>query len=217
MTGFFISFEGIEGSGKSTQIALLADALRAQGHEVVLTREPGGTPVGQVLRRLLLEASASPLAPGAELFLLLADRSQHVQEVIAPALHAGKIVLSDRFLDSTTAYQGFARGFKADFLSQLNTFACSGCIPALTFVMDLEVTEGLRRARQRQSVATDRFEAESIAFHERVRSGFLEIARAESQRVQILDATRPVEVNHQEILATVRERLVGKNLLMRKT
>jgi len=210
MTGFFISFEGIEGSGKSTQIALLADVLRVQGHEVVLTREPGGTPVGQVLRRLLLEASSSPLAPGAEVFLLLADRAQHVQEVIVPALHAGKIVLSDRFMDSTTAYQGFARGFEPDLLSRLNTFACDGCTPALTFVMDLEVTEGLRRARQRQSAATDRFEAESIAFHERVRNGFLEIARAEPQRVHVLDATRPVEVVHQEIWAIVQEQLAGK-------
>jgi len=217
MTGFFISFEGIEGSGKSTQIALLADVLRAQGHEVVLTREPGGTPVGQVLRRLLLEASSSPLTPSAELFLLLADRAQHVQEVIVPALHAGKIVLSDRFMDSTTAYQGFARRFEPDLLSRINTFACSGCIPALTFVMDLEVIEGLRRARQRQSAATDRFEAESVAFHERVRNGFLEIARAEPQRVQVLDATRPVKVVHQEIWAIAQERLAGKNLFLRKT
>ena len=210
MTGFFISFEGIEGSGKSTQVALLADVLRVQGHEVVLTREPGGTPVGQVLRRLLLEASSSPLASGAELFLLLADRAQHVQEVIVPALHAGKIVLSDRFMDSTTAYQGFARRFEPDLLSRINTFACSGCIPALTFVMDLAVTEGLRRARQRQSAATDRFEAESIAFHERVRNGFLEIARAEPQRVHVLDATRPVEVVHQEIWTIVQAQLVRK-------
>ena len=210
MTGFFISFEGIEGSGKSTQVALLADVLRVQGHEVVLTREPGGTPVGQVLRHLLLEASSSPLAPGAEVFLLLADRAQHVQEVIVPALHAGKIVLSDRFMDSTTAYQGYARGFEPDLLSRINTFACSGCIPALTFVMDLAVTEGLRRARQRQSAATDRFEAESIAFHERVRNGFLEIARAEPQRVHVLDATRPVEVVHQEIWTIVQAQLVRK-------
>ena len=212
MTGFFISFEGIEGSGKSTQVALLADALRAQGREVVLTREPGGTPVGQVLRRLLLEASSSPLAPGAELFLLLADRAQHVQEVIVPALQAGKIVLSDRFMDSTTAYQGHARGFEPALLSRVNTFACSGCIPALTFVMDLSVTEGLRRVRQRQSgaVATDRFEAESIAFHERVRNGFLEIARVEPQRVQVLDATRSVAVVHQEIWTIVQVQSAGQ-------
>ena len=209
MAGFFISFEGIEGSGKSTQATLLAQALRSQGYEVVLTREPGGTAVGQVLRRLLLESTSSPLASGAELYLMLADRAQHVQEVVAPALQADKIVVSDRFLDSTTAYQGYGRGVELIFLSRLNAFACSGCMPALTFVLDLPVTEGLRRARQRQdrTDATDRFEAESVAFHERVRTGFLEVVRAEPQRVHLLDTVRPVEMIHQEILAVVRSRL----------
>src|SRR5712691_8948019 len=143
MAGFFISFEGIEGSGKSTQVALLAEALRPQGHEVVLTREPGGTAVGQVLRRLLLESRSSPLAPGAELSLMLADRAQHVEEIVAPALRANKIVISDRFVDSTTAYQGYGRGVELALLAQLNTFACSGCMPTLTLVLDLPVSEGL--------------------------------------------------------------------------
>ncbi len=215
MAGFFVSFEGIEGSGKSTQARLLAQALRSQGYEVVLTREPGGTAVGQVLRRLLLESASSPLAPGAELYLMLADRAQHVQEVVAPALQADKIVVSDRFLDSTTAYQGYGRGVELTFLTRLNAFACSGCMPALTFVLDLPVTAGLRRARQRQdrTDATDRFEAESVAFHERVRTGFLEVARAEPQRVHLLDTVRPVEVIRQEILAVVQERL----LVLRQT
>ena len=211
MAGFFISFEGIEGSGKSTQVTLLAQALRSQGYEVVLTREPGGTPVGQVLRRLLLESSSSPLAPGAELLLMLADRAQHVQEVVAPALQANKVVLSDRFMDSTTAYQGYGRGVELTFLARLNAFACSGYMPALTFVLDLPVTEGLRRARQRQgsTETADRFEAESVAFHERVRTGFLEVARAEPQRVHVLDATCPVEVIHQEVLTIVQSCLGG--------
>ena len=209
MAGFFLSFEGIEGSGKSTQVALLAQALRAQGHEVVVTREPGGTAVGQVLRRLLLQPSATPLAPGAELLLMLADRAQHVQEVVLPGLQANKIVLCDRFVDSTLAYQGHGRGIEPGLLARLNAFACDGCMPTLTFVLDLPVTEGLRRAQQRRSgtETVDHFEAESIEFHQRVRIGYLEVAHKEPQRVCIVDATRSVETIHQEILAIVENRL----------
>ena len=210
MDGFFISFEGIEGSGKSTQVALLAQALRSQGHEVVVTREPGGTAVGQVLRRLLLESTSAPLAPGAELYLMLADRAQHVQEIIAPALRADKIVISDRFVDSTTAYQGYGRGVELALLTQFNAFACDGCMPALTLILDLPVSEGLRRVRQRQSgtEGTDRFEAESVAFHERVRAGYLAVVRSDPQRARLLDAMRPVAVIHQEVLAVVQGRLL---------
>jgi dTMP kinase len=209
MAGLFVSFEGIEGSGKSTQVTLLAQVLRSRGYEISVTREPGGTPVGQVLRRLLLESSSSPLASGTELLLMLADRAQHVQEIVAPALRANKIVISDRFVDSTTAYQGYGRGVELALLAQLNAFACGGCMPTLTLVLDLPVSEGLRRVRQRQSgtQGTDRFEAESVAFHERVRAGYLEIARSDPQRVCILDAARPVEMIHQEILAVVQSRL----------
>jgi len=214
MAGFFMSFEGIEGSGKSTHVALLAQALRSQGRDVIVTREPGGTAVGQVLRRLLLDSAATPLAPGAELYLMLADRAQHVQEVIAPALRADKIVISDRFVDSTTAYQGYGRGVELALLVQFNAFACGGCMPALTLVLDLPVSEGLRRVGQRQSntEGVDRFEAESVAFHDRVRAGFLAVVHSDPQRVRLLDALRPVEVIHQEILAVVQERLltVGK-------
>ena len=131
MSGFFISFEGIEGCGKSTQVALLAEALRAQGRDVVVTREPGD-PVGQVLRRLILEPSPTPLAPGAEVLLMLADRAQHVQEVIAPGLQNNNVVISDRFVDSTVAYQGYGRGIETDLLARLNAFACGGYMPALT-------------------------------------------------------------------------------------
>jgi len=209
MAGFFISFEGIEGSGKSTQIALLAQALRAQGHEVIVTREPGGTATGQVLRRLLLEPSATPLVSGAELLLMLADRAQHVQEVIVPALQADNVVISDRFVDSTIAYQGYGRGLDSDLLARLNSFACGGYMPSLTFVLDLPVTEGLRRAGQRRgtTAGADHFEAESVAFHERVRTGYLEVARTNPHRVCLIDAARSVEVIHQEILAIVQNRL----------
>src|SRR5438093_2559681 len=151
MAGFFVSVEGIEGSGKSTQIARLAQVLRAQGREVVVTREPGGTPVGQILRRLLLDPSAPPLAPGAELLLMLADRAQHVQEVVAPGLRANKIVISDRFMDSTTAYQGYGREVGSDLLYRLNAFACGGYTTDLTFLLATPVKQRLRRLRDRPS------------------------------------------------------------------
>ena len=206
MPGILLSFEGIEGSGKSTQAVLLADALRAHGHEVVVTREPGGTQRGQLLRHLLLDPTEPSLAPGAELLLMLADRAQHVQELIAPALAANKVVITDRFVDSTTAYQGYGRGFERGLLQQLNTLACGGYMPAMTFLMDLPVTEGLQRARHRrgETATADHFEAESVAFHERVRDGFLAIARAAPRRVHVLDATRPKEQVHHDILAVLQ-------------
>jgi len=207
MPGVFISFEGVEGCGKSTQIQLLADTLRAQGHKVVVTREPGGTTLGEILRKLLLEPT-SPLAPGAEVLMMLADRAQHIQEVIAPALDANNIVLCDRFADSTIAYQGYGRRIDNALLVQLNTFACAGYMPAVTFLLDVPVTEGLRRAQKRRGNDTaDHFEAESIAFHEHVRQGFLAVAKANPQRVVVLDSTRPLEVVQQEILTLVRQRL----------
>ncbi len=212
MAGLFISFEGIEGSGKSTQVGLLAEALRTQGYEVVVTREPGGTPLGQVLRRLLLEPRETSLAPGAELLLMLADRVQHIQEVIAPALQGGKIVISDRFVDSTTAYQGYGRGIALDLLVQLNAFTCGQYLPDVTLLLDLPVADGLQRAgqRQRSATGTDPFEAESLDFHERVRMGFLAVARANPTRIQVVDAARPREEIHKEIVALVQSRLGEK-------
>jgi dTMP kinase len=209
MPGFFISFEGVEGCGKSTHVALLAQTLRERGYEVVATREPGGTAVGLTLRQILLSPAGSPLATGAELLLMLADRAQHVQEVIAPNLRAGKIVISDRFSDSTTAYQGYGRGIERDLLLRLNTFACSGYMPALTILLDVPVSEGLRRANKRRGNVSpaDHFEAESTAFHERVRAGFLEVARLEPQRVIALDSQQSIEEVQQEIQAMVLSRL----------
>lgn len=209
MQGFFITFEGIEGCGKSTQVALLAQALQTKGYEVVTTREPGGTPIGQTLRQILLHSTETPLARGTELLLMLADRAQHVQEVIAPGLRDGKIVISDRFVDSTTAYQGHGRGIDRSLLTRLNAFACDGYLPSLTIVLDLPVAEGLNRASKRRGSGTaiDHFEAESLAFHERVRAGFLAATRTEPQRVQVLNGQQLVEELHQEILALVQERL----------
>jgi len=211
MAGFFLTFEGVEGGGKTTQVTLLAEALRAQGRDVLITREPGGTAVGQVLRRILLEPSATPLSSEAELLLMLADRAQHVHEVILPGLRANKVVISDRFLDSTIAYQGHGRGIRLDLLTTLNAFACGACIPALTLILDVPVTAGLQRANKRRGIVekTDTFEAEAVDFHERVRAGFLAVANAQPERVCLINADRSVEVIHQEILAIVQERMAG--------
>ncbi len=212
MTGFFITFEGGEGSGKTTQIALLADALRERGHAVVETREPGGTPLGQSLRQLLLrphtdQPTATPALP-AELLLMLADRAQHIHEVILPGLQAGRIVLCDRYADSTTAYQGHARGFDLADIAWLNAFVCGECRPQLTFVLDLPVAVGRRRAHERRgAAAVDHFEAASVAFHDRVREGFLSIARTEPERVCLIDAAQDIEAVHAAILEGVHTRL----------
>lgn len=215
MAGVLLSFEGGEGCGKTTQIELLADVLRARGHEVVITREPGGTPLGLALRQILLHPQLKqqaveqqadvPLAAKAELLLMLADRAQHIQAVIAPSLQAGRIVLCDRFADSTTAYQGHGRGFDLAEIARLNAFVCGACMPQLTFVLDLPVAVGLRRAQERRgTAAVDHFETESVAFHERVRSGFLQIAHAEPERVCILDAHQSIDAVHRAILEKVR-------------
>jgi dTMP kinase len=209
MTGFFITFEGIEGCGKSTHVAALAQSLRERGYDVVATREPGGTATGQTLRNILLHPSDVPLATGAELLLMLADRAQHVEEVIAPALRAGKVVISDRFADSTMAYQGHGRGIEHDLLLRLNAFACGGYVPALTILLDLPVEEGLRRANKRRGATetVDHFEAESTTFHGRVQQGFLAVAQAEPQRVRVVDSLRPLAEISEEILTLVLTQL----------
>ncbi|MBI3247245.1 MAG: dTMP kinase [Deltaproteobacteria bacterium] len=209
MTGFFITFEGIEGCGKSTHVAALAQSLLERGYDVVATREPGGTATGQTLRQILLHSTDAPLAKSAELLLMLADRAQHVEEVVASGLRAGKVVISDRFADSTLAYQGHGRGIEHDLLLRLNDFACGGYKPDLTFLLDLSVEEGLRRAGKRRGTTetVDHFEAESAAFHERVRQGFLSVAHTEPSRVRVIDSLRPLEEISQEILALVLTRL----------
>ena len=217
MAGVLLSFEGGEGCGKTTQIELLADVLQERGRDVVVTREPGGTPLGLALRQILLnleleqqveQQADAPLAAKAELLLMLADRAQHIQAVIAPSLQAGQIVLCDRFADSTTAYQGHGRGFDLAEIARLNAFVCGACMPQLTFVLDLPVAVGLRRAQERRgTAAVDHFEAESVAFHERVRSGFLQIARADPERVCILDANQSIDVVQRAILEKVQKQL----------
>jgi dTMP kinase len=203
----FVTFEGIEGSGKTTHLRHLAAHLRALGRTVVETREPGATRAGAAIRRLLLGEDGAPLGALTELFLYCADRTQHVDEVIRPALAAGHVVLCDRFSDSTIAYQGYARGVDLDAVRVLDGRARGGLWPTLTFLLDCPVEEGLRRARERAG-PDDRFEREPPAFHERVRAGFLALAAAEPARFCVLDAAEPVDRVQARVRAAA-ERLLG--------
>lgn len=210
--GMFITFEGIEGTGKSTQIKLLTAWLTARGHKVVTTCEPGGSRIGAELRRVLLSLENRDLSPRAELFLYLADRAQHVAQVVKPALTAGAVVLCDRFADSTVAYQAYGRGLDPGLLHGLNAQAVDGVWPHLTILLDLDPTTGIGRALERnraegKTVAEGRFEAESLAFHERVRQGYKTIAAQEPGRVRLVDAARSPEEIAADLRALVEERL----------
>lgn len=204
-TGLFITLEGVEGSGKTTQAAILGDTLRREGRRITVTHEPGGTRAGEAIRSIFLDPAVS-LDVAAELLLVLADRAQHVREKLRPAIAAGEIVISDRYSDSTTAYQGYGRGFDLKLLADLNRLASDSVKPDLTLVLDVQIETGLERTRARVKGATrgpDRFEGQAMDFHSRVRQGFLEIAHAEPDRVKVIDATRPLEVVQSEILNAV--------------
>lgn len=210
-SGLFITLEGVEGSGKTTQAAILADALRKHGRHVTLTHEPGGTRAGEAIRAIFLDPAVS-LEVAAELLLVLADRAQHVREKLRPALARGEIVVSDRYSDSTTAYQGYGRGWDLRLLGDLNRIASDAVIPDLTIVLDLPAETGLARtiARARGTGrGSDRFEGESAEFHRKVRDGFLAIARAEPARVVVIDAARPLDAVSADIQRTV-DRLIKR-------
>lgn len=201
MAAAFITFEGIDGSGKSTQLRMLASELRLRGREVVSTREPGGTSLGHRLREALLDAQEQ-VDPLAELLLYAADRAQHVRAIIRPALAAGQLVLSDRYADATVAYQGAGRGFPAALVAEVVRLATGGLKPDLTLIFDLTVEESRRRAAHRAhtgAVAHDRLDAEDIAFHARVRDAYLQIAADEPERVRIVDAGGSVEETQAEV------------------
>ncbi len=189
----FITLEGIEGSGKTTQIQMIAHWLTAAGWNCLTTREPGGTPIGGQIRSVLLHPDNSDLAPTAELLLYVADRVQHLETVVRPALDAGKVVVCDRYFDATLVYQGYARGLDRDMIRQLHQLACNGLTPDLTLLLDLDPEAGLARAWRRIDSDTthmkeSRFEKETLAFHQRVRAGYLDLARREPRRFAIIDA-----------------------------
>ena len=192
MRGLFVSLEGGEGSGKSTQLALLARRIEAAGRSALTTREPGGTPMGSRIRELLVRRSDDPPAPVAELFLYAADRAHHLATVIRPALTAARVVLCDRYADATEAYQGWGRGLPLDLVRAVNRMATDGLWPDRTVILDLAPRLGVERALARQrregGPAEVRFEAEALGFHERVRAGYLAIAEANPDRVRVVDA-----------------------------
>jgi dTMP kinase len=201
----FITFEGVEGCGKSTQLRLLNERFRAAGRDVRATREPGGTPLGERLRALLLDGARAAIDPIAEWLLFEADRRQHLAEVIRPALAAGAWILCDRFSDSTEAYQSAGRGLDAEFIEAVDGRVRDGVRPDLTLLYDLDVAEGLARTRRRDA-REDRFESEELAFHERVRRRFLEIARREPGRVVVVPAHGDVAAVFAETSRIVAER-----------
>jgi dTMP kinase len=215
--GRFITFEGLDGCGKSTQLEKLAAVLRAQSMPVVVTREPGGTPTGDKIRQLLLDTNTSSLAPLAELALMFASRAQHIAEVVEPALAAGRIVLCDRFTDSTEAYQGGGRKLGQEPVLALHRILCGSLWPEVTILMDSDVANSVDRARRRNKtlagknnrtkVDENRFEQESRAFFGRVRNAYLAIAAREPERVVVVDARGTPEETHRRIVQIVRRKL----------
>jgi dTMP kinase len=211
----FITFEGIEGSGKSTQVRRLAESLRRRGRALLVTREPGGCPVADAIRRVLLDPANHNLVPRAELLLYAAARAQHVDEVIRPALAAGRTVLCDRFTDATVAYQGNGRGLDFELIGRLNELAAGDLRPDLTLLLDLPPERGLTRARKRNSELSlgdeDRFERESLAFHGRVREGYRLLAAREN-RFRVIDADGTEDEVANRILDAVQEFLRAEAL-----
>ena len=215
--GKFVTFEGLDGCGKSTQLKKLAAVLSAEGVAVVVTREPGGTPTSEKIRQLLLDTNTSALAPRAELALMFAARTQHIAEVIEPALGQGKVVLCDRFTDSTEAYQGGGRKLGSEIVLALHRILCGSLLPDLTILMDSDVAASVDRARRRNKAQAgnndsttgneNRFEQESRSFFGRVRSAYLTIAAREPQRVVVVDARGTPDETHRRIVDLLRRKL----------
>ena len=206
MAGWFITFEGVEGSGKTTQIRLAGEFLREKGFPVFMTQEPGGTPLGERIREILLNRGGFDISGEAEVFLFAAARAQHADAVIRPALEKGQVILCDRFSDATIAYQAYGRGLPLEAVREICRFASRGLSPRLTLLFDLPVEKGIERAflriagREERSLE-DRFEREHLDFHRRIREGYLTIAREEPDRVKIVDASRDIESTRLEVRA----------------
>lgn len=213
MKGFFITLEGTEGAGKTTQLPAITSLLKEKGFDVLVTREPGGSELCQNIRSILLDPQNCDLVPLAELFLYLADRAQHVQEMIRPALDQGKVVICDRYADATVAYQGFARNLGVDKVTELNRHATEGLEPDLTFLFDLPVEVGLGRAISRignyskDQPSESRFEMENLDFHTKVRQGYLSLSKANPDRYVILDALQSSKKIAHLIKAELEKRL----------
>ena len=202
--GLFVTFEGIEGSGKTTQIIKASDYLKEEGIPHVMTGEPGGTPLGGELRKILLDKTVLALSGRTELLLFAADRAQHVEEVIAPAMGKGSVVLCDRFSDATLAYQGYGRGQDKGYVRSLCDFASRSLVPDMTFLFDIPADAGLGRIIDRARMAgdtprEDRFEREHLRFHEMVRDGYLALARNEPDRFRVIDASRDIDAVHRDV------------------
>lgn len=208
--GYFVTFEGIEGSGKTTQINLAGEDLEKKGLAHVLTKEPGGTPLADEIRRILLNRGSFEISSKAEVLLFAAARAAHVEEVILPALKERKIVLCDRFSDATLAYQSFGRGLDRETVQRISDFSSNSIKPDLTLLFDLPVEVGLKRAMFRiaqigQSPAEDRFEQEDFKFHERIRKGYLWLAEKEPDRFAVLDGSKDVQTLHREVCGIISQ------------
>jgi dTMP kinase len=212
VTGTFITFEGIDGSGKSTQLRLLTNYLRSSGCDLLVTREPGGTPLGLRLRAALLDAQEQ-VDPLTELLVFAADRAQHVRRLLRPSLEAGRVVISDRYADATVAYQGAGRGFPPELITKIVELATAGLKPDLTLLFDLPVAVCLDRTRRRTEGKNrgDRLDAENAEFHSRVRDEYLRIAAAEPERVKIIDSNGPVDETHLQVREIVTSFLKSRN------
>ena len=216
MTGLFVTFEGIEGCGKTTQLQKLSNHLKCQNYQVVATREPGGTVIGDSIRTILLNPSHQEMSPLCELFLYEASRIQLLTEVIKPAMSQGAIDLCDRFTDSSLAYQGYGRGIPLELIKEQNRVATVGIRPQLTFLFDLPVEEGFKRIAARQyptirGCKEDRLEREDLAFHERVRKGFLDLAEKEPERIAVIDAREDEGQIFKAILSIIKDYVIQRD------
>jgi len=210
MNGYFITLEGVEGSGKSTQVKLIREYLESLGYEVVTTFEPGDTEVGKDIRRILLSPDNTELVSRAELLLYVAERAQHVFQLVRPSLEEGKIVVSDRYTDATLAYQGYARGLNQKLIEELNCIATEGLEPDLTLLLDIDPQISLQRAKQVTAESNDkgdRIEAEKTSFHQRVRKGYLDLANRK-ERIELIDAKQSIDSIFNSIKIILQKRLI---------